>query len=171
MFAQLLFCLYFYHIPLYLQSQIFALHGFDLYRSTLAAISALSTGGSSRSMNPVLDRLRLGHQFVTDTPVPVLDPDADARRPDVSVSMPESPAGLRPRCPPRSLCSRQTAELTGLFRFSIPSGAYSILWLFGLLALVVLIHRRARRMLLPFFVIYYYIAHASYLSLATEACA
>jgi hypothetical protein len=63
------------HTPLYRQSQIFACHGIDLERSTLAGW----VGGACWWLEALHDRLRknvpaAGHLFVDDTPVPVLDP-------------------------------------------------------------------------------------------------
>ncbi|MGY3608234.1 MULTISPECIES: IS66 family transposase [unclassified Bradyrhizobium] len=63
------------HTPLYRQSQIFARHGVDLCRSTLAGW----VGGACWWLEALHERLcknvfASGHLFADDTPVPVLDP-------------------------------------------------------------------------------------------------
>jgi transposase len=63
------------HTPLYRQAQIFARHGVDLDRSTLANW----VGGACWWLEPLQARLavhvfRSGRIFADDTPVPVLDP-------------------------------------------------------------------------------------------------
>lgn len=63
------------HTPLYRQSQIFARHGVDLSRSTLAGW----VGGACWWLDALHDRLARevfasDHLFADDTPVPVLDP-------------------------------------------------------------------------------------------------
>ncbi|RWI72208.1 IS66 family transposase [Mesorhizobium sp.] len=63
------------HTPLYRQSQIFARHGVDLARSTLAGW----VGGACWWLETLHDRLARNvfasdHLFADDTPVPVLDP-------------------------------------------------------------------------------------------------
>ena len=63
------------HTPLYRQSQIFARHGIDLPRSTLAGW----VGGACWWLEALHERLARNvfapdHLFADDTPVPVLDP-------------------------------------------------------------------------------------------------
>jgi transposase len=73
--AQVLVSKYCDHTPLYRQSQIFARHGVDLERSTLAGW----VGGACWWLEALHDRLCKNvfgseHLFADDTPVPVLDP-------------------------------------------------------------------------------------------------
>lgn len=73
--AQVLVSKYCDHTPLYRQAGIFARHGVDLNRSTLANW----VGGACWWIEPLYDRLRhhllaSSHLFADDTPVPVLDP-------------------------------------------------------------------------------------------------
>jgi transposase len=73
--AQVLVSKYCDHTPLYRQSQIFARHGVDLERSTLAGW----VGGACWWLEALHDRLckevfASDHLFADDTPVPVLDP-------------------------------------------------------------------------------------------------
>jgi transposase len=73
--AQVLVSKYCDHTPLYRQSQIFARHGVDLCRSTLAGW----VGGACRWLEALHERLcknvfASDHLFADDTPVPVLDP-------------------------------------------------------------------------------------------------
>jgi transposase len=73
--AQVLVSKYCDHTPLYRQSRIFARHGVDLNRSTLANW----VGGACWWLEPLHDRLRhhllaSSHLFADDTPIPVLDP-------------------------------------------------------------------------------------------------
>jgi len=73
--AQVLVSKYCDHTPLYRQSQIFARHGIDLNRSTLANWA----GGACWWFEPLYDRLHhhllaSSHLFADDTPIPVLDP-------------------------------------------------------------------------------------------------
>jgi transposase len=73
--AQVLVSKYCDHTPLYRQAQIYARHGMDLDRSTLAGW----VGGACWWLEPLHDRLRKNvlasnHLFADDTPVPVLDP-------------------------------------------------------------------------------------------------
>ncbi|MCH4895084.1 IS66 family transposase [Sphingomonas sp. SFZ2018-12] len=73
--AQVLVSKYCDHTPLYRQSQIFARHGVDLSRSTLAGW----VGGACWWLEALHDRLcadvfTSDHLFADDTPVPVLDP-------------------------------------------------------------------------------------------------
>lgn len=73
--AQVLTAKYCDHTPLYRQSQIFARHGAELNRSTLAGW----VGGATWWIEALHDRLARdifasGHLFADDTPVPVLDP-------------------------------------------------------------------------------------------------
>lgn len=73
--AQVLTAKYCDHTPLYRQSRIFARHGIDLARSTLAGW----VGGACWWLEALHDRLRKdvlasNHLFADDTPVPVLDP-------------------------------------------------------------------------------------------------
>lgn len=73
--AQVLISKYCDHTPLYRQSQIFARHGVDLARSTLAGW----VGGACWWLEALHDRLAKNvfasdHLFADDTPVPVLDP-------------------------------------------------------------------------------------------------
>ena len=73
--AQVLVSKYCDHTPLYRQSNIFARHGVDLSRSTLAGW----VGGACWWLAALHDRLAKNilasdHLFADDTPVPVLDP-------------------------------------------------------------------------------------------------
>ncbi|MFC5844288.1 IS66 family transposase, partial [Aminobacter ciceronei] len=73
--AQVLASKYCDHTPLYRQSQIFARHGVDLARSTLAGW----VGGACWWLEALHERLvksvfASNHLFADDTPVPVLDP-------------------------------------------------------------------------------------------------
>jgi transposase len=73
--TQVLIAKYCDHTPLYRQSQIFARHGVDLARSTLAGW----VGGACWWLDALQDRLcrnvfAAGHLFADDTPIPVLDP-------------------------------------------------------------------------------------------------
>ena len=73
--AQVLTAKYCDHTPLYRQSRIFARHGIDLARSTLAGW----VGGACWWLEALHDRLHKdvlasNHLFADDTPVPVLDP-------------------------------------------------------------------------------------------------
>jgi transposase len=73
--TQVLIAKYCDHTPLYRQSQIFARHGVDLARSTLAGW----VGGACWWLDALQDRLcrnvfASNHLFADDTPVPVLDP-------------------------------------------------------------------------------------------------
>ena len=73
--AQVLVSKYCDHTPLYRQSQIFARHGVDLPRSTLAGW----VGGACWWLETLHERLcknvfASDHLFADDTPVPVLDP-------------------------------------------------------------------------------------------------
>jgi transposase len=73
--AQVLVSKYCDHTPLYRQSQIFARHGVDLCRSTLAGW----VGGACWWLEALHERLcknvfASDHLFADDTPVPVLDP-------------------------------------------------------------------------------------------------
>jgi transposase len=73
--AQVLVSKYCDHTPLYRQSQIFARHGVDLPRSTLAGW----VGGACWWLEALHERLSRNvfasdHLFADDTPVPVLDP-------------------------------------------------------------------------------------------------
>lgn len=73
--AQVLTAKYCDHTPLYRQSQIFARHGVDLARSTLAGW----VGGACWWLEALHEKLcadvfASDHLFADDTPVPVLDP-------------------------------------------------------------------------------------------------
>lgn len=73
--TQVLISKYCDHTPLYRQSQIFARHGIDLARSTLAGW----VGGACWWLEALHDRLAKNilasdYLFADDTPVPVLDP-------------------------------------------------------------------------------------------------
>ena len=73
--AQVLVSKYCDHNPLYRQSQIFARHGVDLERSTLAGW----VGGACWWLDALHERLARhvfasDHLFADDTPIPVLDP-------------------------------------------------------------------------------------------------
>jgi transposase len=73
--AQVLVSKYADHLPLYRQSQIFARHGVELERSTLAGW----VGGACWWLEALHERLcknvfASDHLFADDTPVPVLDP-------------------------------------------------------------------------------------------------
>ena len=80
--AQVLVAKYSEHLPLYRQAQVFARHGIDLDRSTLANW----VGRTCWWLRPLAELL-LGTVlsspkiFADDTPVPVLDPAAAAPRP------------------------------------------------------------------------------------------
>ena len=73
--AQVLVSKYADHLPLYRQSRIFARHGVELERSTLAGW----VGGACWWLDALHERLARGifasdHLFADDTPIPVLDP-------------------------------------------------------------------------------------------------
>ena len=73
--AQVLVSKYWDHTPLYRQAQIFACHGIELPRSTLAGW----VGGACWWLEALHERLARNvfasdHLFADDTPVPVLDP-------------------------------------------------------------------------------------------------
>ena len=73
--AHVLVAKYADHLPLYRQSEIYARHGVELERSTLADW----VGGTSRLLEPLLEVLRRyvtasGKLHADDTPVPVLAP-------------------------------------------------------------------------------------------------
>jgi len=73
--AQVLVSKYCDHTPLYRQSKIFARHGIDLDRSTLAGW----VGGACWWLEALHERLSANlfaspHLFADDTPIPVLDP-------------------------------------------------------------------------------------------------
>src|SRR6202158_2783811 len=73
--AHVLISKYCDHLPLYRQSQIFARHGVDIDRSTLANW----VGGACWWLEPLQARLaahvfELNKLFADDTPIPVLDP-------------------------------------------------------------------------------------------------
>jgi transposase len=73
--AHILVAKYCDHLPLYRQSQIFARHGVDIDRSTLANW----VGGACRWLEPLQARLAPNvfgstKLFADDTPIPVLDP-------------------------------------------------------------------------------------------------
>jgi transposase len=73
--AQVLIAKYCDHTPLYRQSQIFARHGVDIERSTLAGW----VGGACFWLDALHEKLceevfASDHLFADDTPVPVLDP-------------------------------------------------------------------------------------------------
>lgn len=73
--AQVLVSKYCDHTPLYRQSKIFARHGVDLERSTLAGW----VGGACWWLQALHDKLAenlfaSSHLFADDTPIPVLDP-------------------------------------------------------------------------------------------------
>ncbi len=73
--AQVLISKYCDHTPLYRQSQIFARHGVEIERSTLAGW----VGGACWWLEALHERLckntfASNHLFADDTPVPVLDP-------------------------------------------------------------------------------------------------
>ncbi|MCS3524482.1 transposase [Bradyrhizobium elkanii] len=73
--AQVLVSKYCDHTPLYRQAQIFARHGVELERSTLAGW----VGGACWWLEALHDRLcknvfESDHLFADDTPIPVLDP-------------------------------------------------------------------------------------------------
>jgi transposase len=73
--AQVMVSKYCDHTPLYRQSQIFARHGVDLGRSTLAGW----VGGACWWLEALHERLcknvfASDHLFADDTPIPVLDP-------------------------------------------------------------------------------------------------
>jgi len=73
--AQVLISKYCDHLPLYRQSKIFARHGMELDRSTLAGW----VGGACWWLDALHERLAKNifasdHLFADDTPIPVLDP-------------------------------------------------------------------------------------------------
>lgn len=73
--AQVMVSKYCDHTPLYRQSQVFAHHGVDLGRSTLARW----VGGACWWLEALHERLcksvfASDHLFADDTPIPVLDP-------------------------------------------------------------------------------------------------
>jgi len=73
--AQVLIAKYCDHTPLYRQSQIFARHGVEIERSTLAGW----VGGASWWLEALHEKLcknvfASDHLFADDTPIPVLDP-------------------------------------------------------------------------------------------------
>ena len=101
--AQVLVSKYCDHTPLYRQSQIFARHGVDLPRSTLAGW----VGGACWWLEALHERLcknvfASDHLFADDTPIAVLDPGhgrrpehRQQRRPDKAASFPHKMVGLR----------------------------------------------------------------------------
>lgn len=110
--AQVLVSKYCDHTPLYRQAQIFARHGVELERSTLAGW----VGGACWWFGALHDRLckhifASDHLFADDTPIPVLDPAEAARRPDGCGCMPAiNAAGLAPSRRLRFICSRPTGK-------------------------------------------------------------
>jgi len=75
LFAQVLIAKYCDHMPLYRQSRIFARHGVEIERSTLAGW----VGGACWWLEALHEKLcknvfASGHLFADDTPIPVLDP-------------------------------------------------------------------------------------------------
>ena len=116
--AQVLVSNYCDHTPLYRQSQIFARHGVDIPRSTLAGW----VGGACWGLETLHERLcknvfASDHLFADDTPVPVLDPGRGGEA-DASGSMPESSAAGRAGAGGGlSVCARPQGGAT-----SLPSG-------------------------------------------------
>ena len=111
--AQVLVSKYCDHTPLYRQSQIFARHGVDLPRSTLAGW----VGGACWWLEALHERLKTCLPPTICLPTTRRSlcsiPVADVRRPDVSGFMPASnAAGVDRSRRLQSLCSRQTAELS-----------------------------------------------------------
>jgi transposase len=120
--AQVLVAIYCDHTPLYRQSQIFARHGVELDRSTLAGW----VGGACWWLEPLQERLAAhilasGKLFADDTPVPVLDPGRGRTkigrlwvyvRDDRPWSGPDPPAALYLFSPDRK-GERPAAHLAG----------------------------------------------------------
>jgi len=113
--AQVLVSKYCDHTPLYRQSQIFARHGVELDRSTLAGW----VGGACWWLDALHERLCANvfasdHLFADDTPVPVLDPVAGAPRQDGCGSIrATSGRGVDRRRRLRFMCSRLIARASG----------------------------------------------------------
>ena len=111
--AQVLVSKYCDHTPLYRQSQIFARHGIDLPRSTLAGW----VGGACWWLEALHERLNRNvfapdHLFADDTPVPVLDPGRGRTKTDGFGCTPASKEhGADPSRRLRSICMRRTAKL------------------------------------------------------------
>jgi transposase len=120
--AQVMVAKYSDHTPLYRQSQIFARHGVELDRSTLAGW----VGGACWWLEALQERLAAhvlasGKLFADDTPVPVLDPGRGRTktgrlwvyvRDDRPWSGPDPPAALYLFSPDRK-GERPAAHLTG----------------------------------------------------------
>jgi transposase len=102
-----------HHLPLYRQSEIMAAQGVDIDRSTLAGW----VGQAAALLDPIVSRIRedvlKGDKIhADDTPVPVLDPGADAPRPGGYGSMQSTtaPRATRPRLR-HGIASRPTAPV------------------------------------------------------------
>jgi transposase len=128
--AQVLVSKYCDHTPLHRQSQIFARHGVDLPRSTLAG----SVGGACRWLEALHDRLcktvfASDRLFAYDTPVPVLDPGRGRarRRDDFGFTPASNAAGADRSRRQQSICSNRTAEPSGLPPIWRASKVYSTL--------------------------------------------
>jgi transposase len=124
--AQVMVSKYCDHTPLYRQSQIFARHGVDLPRSTLAGwvggacwwLEALHERWPKTCLPPTIC-LPTTRRSRCSIPV------ADVPRPDVSGFMPASNAAGVDRSRRRqSLCSHRTARLSVRLHISNTSGAF-----------------------------------------------
>jgi transposase len=124
--AQVLVSKYCDHTPLYRQAQIFARHGTDLPRSTLAGW----VGGACWWLEALHDRLARNvfasdHLFADDMPVPVLDPGRGEPRRDGCGSTPASKGrGADRSRRPRSIFMRPTAKPNARPRISSGSAAF-----------------------------------------------
>ena len=124
--TQVLVSKYCDHTPLYRQSQIFARHGVDLPRSTLAGW----VGGACWWLEALHERLcknvfASDHLFADDTPVPVLDPGRGApRRDDCGSTRARNAGGADRSRRQQSISSRRIARLSAQFRTSNTSRAF-----------------------------------------------
>ena len=118
--AQVLVSKYCDHTPLYRQSQIFARHGVDLGRSTLAGW----VGGACWWLEALHERLRKhvfasDHLFADDTPIPVLDPGRGRTKTGrLWVYARDQRPWADPRRRRRSICSRRTERPSDRCRIS-----------------------------------------------------
>jgi len=121
--AQVLVSKYCDHTPLYRQSQIFARHGVDLGRSTLAGW----VGGACWWLEALHERLcksvfASDHLFADDTPIPVLDPGRGRTKTGRLWSMRANNApGMDRNRRRRSICSRRTGKRSD--RWCISNGS------------------------------------------------
>ena len=124
--AQVLVSKYCDHTPLYRQSQIFARHGIDLPRSTLAGW----VGGACWWLEALHERLARNVfasdlLFADDTPVPVLDPGRGRTKTDGFGSTPANKErGADRSRRPRFMCMRRTAKPNDRPRISSGSAAF-----------------------------------------------